>query len=288
MVEQGAKGFKCFLIETQLGVRRFIYLRVKLLLDGALMQEFPMVTEADLKPAMKALEPTGTVLLFHAELDEHAHDEPTTDESTKDPSLYETYLSSRPAKWEIDAISSIINMQKSYPGLRCHIVHLSTAQALPLIRDAKANGAKLTVETCFHYLCLSSSTIPDGRAEFKCSPPIRDEANREALWEALLDGTIDSVVSDHSPCVPEKKRVGVNGTDLMQAWAGISTLGLGLNLLWTEASKRGVGIDKIVHWMSEQTAVHGGLQDRKGKIAVGYDADFIVFDPNAEYTVCHV
>ncbi|THH07312.1 hypothetical protein EW146_g9357 [Bondarzewia mesenterica] len=260
LVEAGVKGFKCFMIES--GV-----------------EEFPCVTESDLNPAMKALEDAGSVLLFHAEFDNTA----PSSQPIADPTLYSTFLASRPQTFEIDAISRIIALHHLYPGLRCHIVHLSAAQALPLIRDAKASGIKLTVETCFHYLCLSASAIPRGRPEFKCCPPIRDDANREALWDALEEGTIDFVVSDHSPCIAELKKVDEG--DIMGAWGGISTLGLGLSLLWTEGKKRGIGIGKILDWTSAKTAKHAALSERKGRIGVGYDADFVIWDPEARYTV---
>jgi allantoinase len=224
------------------------------------------------------MQDTGSVLLFHAEVDDHP-----SSTGTEDPTLYSAFLNSRPETFEVEAISRIVDLQKDFPTLRCHIVHLSAAHALPIIRSAKAAGHKLTVETCFHYLCLASGTIPDGRPEFKCCPPIRSEANREALWDALLDGTIDCVVSDHSPCVAELKKLGEG--DVMAAWGGISTLGFGLSLLWTEGRKRNVPIGTIVRWMSEKTANHAGLGKRKGKIAVGYDADFIIWDPDVQYTV---
>ena len=222
---------------------------------------------------------TGSVLLFHAEVDNHSVPSPNLDDLTQ----YSTFLNSRPEAFEVDAISCIADLQKEYTTLRCHIVHLSAARALPIIRKAKAAGHKLTVETCFHYLCLASGTIPNGRPEFKCCPPIRDDANREALWAALLDGTIDCVVSDHSPCVAELKKQDEG--DIMGAWGGISTLGLGLSLLWTEARKRNVPIGTILQWTSQETANHAGLADRKGKIAVGYDADLVVWDPDAEFIV---
>lgn len=226
---------------------------------------------------------TESVLLFHAEFDDSSLDD---EQASKDPTLYSTFLSSRPQTFEINAISRITSLQRSYPSLRCHIVHLSAAQSLPLIREAKASGSKLTVETCFHYLCLSASSIPHGRPEFKCCPPIRDDENREALWEALKDGTIDFVVSDHSPCVAELKKVDEG--DIMAAWGGISTLGLGLSLLWTEGRKRGVEIGKIMEWTSGETAKHAALSDRKGRIQSGYDADLIVWDPEIQYTVNHL
>ena len=162
-------------------------------------------------------------------------------------------------------------------------MHLSASDALPLIRAAKRAGLPLTVETCFHYLALAAQHIPHGRPEFKCCPPIREDANREALWAALLDGTIDCVVSDHSPCVAALKRL--DDGDIMAAWGGISTLGLGLSLLWTEARKRGVGIGRVVDWLCVRTAQHAGLEGRKGKIQAGYDADLVVWDPEAETKV---
>jgi allantoinase len=220
-----------------------------------------------------------TTLLFHAEVDDR-DGQPT---SPEDSTVYSTFLSSRPESFEVDAISQIIDLQKEFPTVRCHIVHLSAAQALPIIRSAKAAGHRLTVETCFHYLCLASDSISDGRPEFKCCPPIRDAANREALWAALLDGTIDCVVSDHSPCVAELKKLDQG--DIMGAWGGISTLGFGLSLLWTEGRKRKVPIGTILRWVSENTASHAGLGDAKGKIAVGYDADLVIWDPDAQYTV---
>ena len=201
-----------------------------------------------------------------------------------DPTLYRTFLDSRPEKLETDAISLITALQVKYPHLRCHIVHLSASSALPLIRAAKSTGLNLTVETCFHYLCLSTNDIPLGRPEFKCCPPIRELTNRELLWQGLNAGLIDCVVSDHSPCVAELKSFA-NG-DIMSAWGGISTLGLGLSLLWTEGRKRGAGISQIIDWTSRKTAEHAGLGHLKGQLKVGLDGDFIIWDPNAEFTVC--
>jgi allantoinase len=231
---------------------------------------------------MSVLKDKETALLFHAEVDDR-EDHPTPIANPGDPTVYSTFLKSRPESFEVDAIWQIINLQKEFPTLRCHIVHLSAARALPIIRSAKAAGHKLTVETCFHYLCLASDSIPDRHPEFKCCPPIRDAGNREVLWAALLDGTIDCVVSDHSPCVAELKKLDQG--DIMGAWGGISTLGFGLSLLWMEGRKRNVPIGTILRWVSENTASHAGLGDRKGKIAVGYDADLVIWDPEAQHTV---
>jgi allantoinase len=152
-----------------------------------------------------------------------------------------------------------------------------------MIQQAKSSGVRLTIETCFHYLCLSAEEIPHGRPEFKCCPPIREGKNRELLWDALTSGLIDCVVSDHSPCVAELKCL--DDGNIMNAWGGISTLGLGLSLLWTEGSKRGISIGSIMEWTSAKTAQHAGLGARKGKLEVGYDADFIIWDPDVEIEV---
>jgi allantoinase len=221
------------------------------------------------------------VLCFHAELEQPGAQPSAHDHG--DPTQYETFLASRPEQLEVDAIELITSLHKRYPSLRLHIVHLSASSALPLIRAAKASGLPLTVETCFHYLALTADAIPAGRPEFKCCPPIRDDANREALWAALLDGTIDCVVSDHSPCVAELKKVDTG--DIMSAWGGISTLGLGLSLLWTEGRKRVVGIGKIVDWVCARTAKHAGLDDRKGQLKVGYDGDIVIWDSEAKFKV---
>lgn len=183
---------------------------------------------------------------------------------------------------ELAAVSMVISLNKRYPTLRTHIVHLSSALAIPLLRDAK-NLYPLTVETCYHYLCLDSSTIPAGHPQFKCCPPIRSKENREALWEALKDGTIDFIVSDHSPCIASLKCLDTG--DVMKAWGGISGLGLGISLLWTEGSKRGISLSNLVEWLSERPAQHAGLSSRKGRIEVGYDADFAIFDPSARFIV---
>jgi allantoinase len=243
------------------------------------------VTEGDLHKSMSALkDQPSTVLAFHAELD--TPEGPLPDVSLHVQTHYSTFLNSRPQHLEVNAISLITQLQTHhFPSSRCHIVHLSAASALPIIRKAKAEGARLTVETCFHYLCLSSDEIPDGKPEFKCCPPIRDNANRESLWEALRDGTIDFVVSDHSPCVADLKKLDEG--DIMSAWGGISTLGLGLSLLWTESQKnqKWVGLSQIVKWTSTAAAEHAGLDATKGAIKVGADADVVFWDPEAEFQV---
>ena len=218
------------------------------------------------------------VLLFHAELED-----PVKEDAKPDPREYSTFLASRPQKLETNAISLVIKLQKSFPKVRCHVVHLSAASALPMIREARAEGLPITIETCFHYLCLAAEDIPAGHAEFKCCPPVREASNRDQLWEALKDGTIDCIVSDHSPCVLELKRP--EDGDLMAAWGGISTLGLGLSLLWTEGEKRDVTLAQIIDWTSKKSAEHAGLHVSKGQLKVGYDGDFVIWDDNAEFKV---
>lgn len=220
----------------------------------------------------------SSVLLFHAELDSNV---PAPDKA--DPRHYDTFLHSRPQKFESDAISLVYKLQRTYPQLRTHIVHLSAASALPIIREAKSLGLPLTVETCFHYLCLNAENIPDGHTEFKCCPPVREESNRDGLWDALKEGAIDCVVSDHSPCVVDLKNP--DSGDIMSAWGGISTLGLGLSLLWTEAKKREVSLKRVVDWMSKKTAEHAGLGESKGQLKLGNDGDFALWDPEASFEV---
>ncbi|KAK7053281.1 Allantoinase [Paramarasmius palmivorus] len=282
LVEAGVKGFKCFLIESgveidtwhRLGISMRFGKRSAQIHGHTPMLIIDFVAKKDI-PA--------TTLLFHAELEEESAGQATVTE--QDRTSYHTFLQSRPQDLEINAISLITKLQKSYPSLRCHIVHLSAASALPIIKAARASGAKLTVETCFHYLCLASDDIPKGRPEFKCCPPIREAHNCDKLWAALKDGTIDCVVSDHSPCVAELKCF--NDGDIMGAWGGISSVGLGLSLLWTEGRKRGVGISDISKWTSLNTARHAGLDNIKGKLAVGYDADMVIWDPEAEFEVSY-
>lgn len=232
--------------------------------------------------------------MFHAELDAptHTHTDAKHPTST-DPSEYATFLESRPQQWEISALQLILRIARSYPDLRFHIVHLSASDAVPLLQSALlGNGdtgplKNLTVETCFHYLCLQDTDIPPNATQFKCCPPIRDESNRLKLIDALLDGTIQYVVSDHSPCVPELKK-----GDFISAWGGVSGLGLGLSLLWTELGVGGrVELGQIVEWMGLVQTKQVGLQGKKGVLQKGAAADFVVFDPNAKFEVtpvCHL
>lgn len=264
MIEAGVPGFKCFLVHSGI-------------------DDFPHVTEGDLLEAMPILASHGSVLLVHAELPGPI-DEASAEiaRSHADPRAYSTFLRSRPRASENQAIAMMIGLAKK-TKCRVHVVHLSSSDALPMIARAKSEGVPLTVETCPHYLTFAAEDVPPGETQFKCCPPIRERENREKLWEGLADGTIDAVVSDHSPCTPALKRREVG--DFMQAWGGISGLQLGLSAVWTEAKKRGFSLVDVVRWMSARTAKLAGLDDRKGSIAKGKDADFVVFDEDATIEV---
>lgn len=255
LAEGGVLGCKAFLVHSGI-------------------DDFPNATEADLARAMPVLRDHGLPLLAHAELDLGAKvDEPN-------PRAYRGYLQSRPRVWEDEAIRLLIGLCRQ---TRCpvHIVHLSSASSLPLLRAAKAEGLPLTVETCPHYLCLEAESIPDGATLFKCAPPIRDHANREALWAALFEGVIDFVITDHSPCIPALKRL--DSGDFRKAWGGIASLQLGLPAVWSEARHRGADLLQLAAWMSAGPAAFAGLERRKGRIAPGLDADLVIWDPDETF-----
>jgi allantoinase len=258
LLDAGVPGVKCFLVPSGI-------------------DEFPNVTEKDLLVAMPALARRGAVLLVHAELPGPIEAAGTAG----DPRAYSTWLRSRPNAAEDEAIALVVRLAAT-TGCRVHIVHLSSASALPLLKNARSEGVPVTVETCPHYLTFTAEDVPDGRTEWKCAPPIRERANREALWEALRDGTIDMVVSDHSPCTPELKARGSG--DFLAAWGGISSLQLLLPALFTEASRRGFGVEDVVRWSCERPAALAGLPS-KGRLEPGRDADLVVWYPEKELAV---
>jgi allantoinase len=222
--------------------------------------------------------------LIHAELEQ----EPIPPEDTIEISdKYQSFLDSRPRKWENDAIDLMVSLgeQAKAQGIdaHIHIVHLSSSDAIEKIANAKKSGLKLTAETCPHYLTLFSENIPDGKTLFKCCPPIREDENRQQLWQALKSGDIDFIVSDHSPCTPELKKI--DSGDLEHAWGGISALQFGLPLIWTEAKQRGFSLQAISYLMSTATAKFVGLDDKKGNIAVGAYADILVFDDEKQVII---
>ena len=249
---------------------------VKAFLCHSGIDDFPAAGEADLRAALPILAERGKPLLVHAEL--------ATDAAPPagDPRRYATYLESRPPSWEREAVALL---QRLCRELRApiHVVHLSAASVAQLVAEARREGLKMTAETCPHYLALAAEEVEDGRTEFKCAPPVRGRANRDALWHALADGTIGLVVSDHSPCPPLLKQPASG--DFMAAWGGIASLQLALPVVWTEARRRGVGLAQVVGWMAEAPARLAGLAASKGRIAPGYDADLVAFDPDTTFAV---
>src|SRR6266481_8301719 len=262
LAEAGVLGYKCFLVHPGI--------------DG-----FTMVSRGQLEAAMPAVAKAGLPLLVHAELPGPV-EEATNRQQGRDWKQYSTYLASRPDAAEVEAIRMVIDLSRRF-GCRVHIVHLSSVEALADLKSARAEGLPITVETCPHYLHFAAEDIADGATAFKCAPPIRAHANRERLWQALEDGDIDLIASDHSPCLPEMKTRG-DGS-FLEAWGGIASLQLALPVIWTEARLRAIPITKVVRWMSEQPAKLAGLEHRKGAIKVGHDADLVVFDPDASSIV---
>jgi allantoinase len=259
---EGALAFKCFLAESGVG-------------------EFSHVQEAELRAGMKELARLGAPLFVHAELPGPLADGERAALGL-DPRRYATYLASRPRRAEDAAIELVLRVARE-TGARAHVVHLSSSDALALFRAARESRTSLTVETCPHYLTFAAEEIPDGATEFKCAPPIREGNNRERLWDALREGLVDQVVTDHSPSTAALKCSGSG--DFMKAWGGISSLQLGRSAVWTEARARGRTIRDLVEWMSAAPARLVGLQGRKGAIAVGCDADLVIWDPDAAFEV---
>ena len=270
---EGVFGFKCFLVDS--GV-----------------SEFPAVTEADLASAMPVLTKIGAPLLVHAELlgpieaaaaarrSELGLLAPLAGPMGKNR-RYSAYLQSRPKEAENQAIALMIRLCREH-RTRIHIVHLSSSDALTAIFHARSAGLPLSVETCPHYLNFVADEIPDGATAYKCAPPIRERENREFLWAALAGGLIQMVVSDHSPAPADMKHV--RSGDFFKAWGGISSLQLGLSVIWTAASGRGYSMIQLAEWMCRGPARLAGL-NRKGAIDVGYDADLVVWSPESEFTV---
>ena len=255
--DAGVFGFKCFLLPS--GV-----------------DEFPPLDPADLEAYLGVLRGFDGLLIVHAE-DSTAIERAPACHGPR----YLDFLASRPRAAEDLAIGHVIQAA-GRTGARAHILHLSSGDALAMLAGARRDGVRVTAETCPHYLVLSAEEVPDGATQFKCCPPVREAANRELLWRGLADGTIDCVVSDHSPCTPELKRLEIG--DFGLAWGGISSLELGLPVVWTEARRRGFALTDVVRWMAEGPARLVGLR-RKGRIAPGHDADLCVFAPDQAFVV---
>ena len=253
--EAGVYGFKCFLLHS--GV-----------------DEFPPLDDAQLRAAMREIAGFDGLLIVHAE-------DAGCVEEAPHGAHYDDFLHSRPREAENRAIERIVELSRE-TGCRVHVLHVSSADALPLIADAKRAGVRITAETCPHYLTFTAEEVPDGATQFKCCPPIREESNREQLWDGLRAGVLDIVVSDHSPTTVDLKALDTR--DFGVAWGGISTLQLGLSAIWTGARERGIPLADVVRWMAAGPADLVGLT-RKGRIAVGADADLCVLAPDEEWEV---
>lgn len=264
LARAGVRGFKCFLSPS--GV-----------------DEFQHVGEADLRDAMPILASLGLPLLAHAEWPALLRDPTLTpDGALADPRRYATWLNSRPPESERAAIALLVRLAHEY-GVRVHIVHLATGSALRDLGAARSDGIAVTIETCPHYLTFASEDIAAGRTAFKCAPPIRSRAEREALWQGLSSNQIDLIATDHSPSPPVLKHLDAG--DFVRAWGGIASLQIGLSAVWTGMCERGVPMDRLAAWMAAAPARLAGLTGTKGVITVGADADLAFWDPEAESVV---
>lgn len=257
LIEKGVLGFKAFL--THSGI-----------------DDFPNVSEADLRKVMPLIAAAGLPLLVHCELTD------TIQRSSGDTRLYNNYLQTRPKEWEDEAIALMIRLCEA-TNCRVHIVHLSSAGSIDQVSKAKQKGLPLTVETGQHYLFFDASQVKDGQTQFKCAPPIREKENNEQLWDALKNGIIDLVATDHSPTLPALKEM--ESGDFMKAWGGVASLQFALPVLWTAAKKRNINFNEVVKWLCENPAKLIGKQRSKGKIAEGYDADLVVLNDQEVFTV---
>ncbi|MGD0528064.1 MAG: allantoinase AllB [Polyangiaceae bacterium] len=265
LADAGCVAFKCFLVHS--GV-----------------DDFPHVDEDVLRGAMPILSAAGVPLLVHAELAGPIDAALRQQGNLSDAELtrYVHWLESRPKAAENEAVDLVIRLSR-LTGAAAHVVHLSSADALVALRAARDAGARVSAETCPHYLTFASEDVPDGATEFKCAPPIRERHNREQLWQGLADGLVTQVVTDHSPSPAALKCV--DSGDFTRAWGGIASLELGLEATWTEASARGFELPAVVEWMCGATARLVGLDGRKGSIAPGRDADLVFWDPDGERVV---
>jgi allantoinase len=258
LLESGVFGLKAFL--THSGI-----------------DEFPASTAEELIPVLQLLKEFNMPLLVHCELDE-AHSEEQLFE--QNPCSYSAYLHSRPREWENNAIALMIDLCRMTQA-HIHIVHLSSAGAIPMIRKAKHEGLPLTVETAPHYLFFSSENIPDKATHYKCAPPIREKENNDKLWEALKDGTIDFIATDHSPAPPELKEM--ESGNFKKAWGGIAGLQFSLSAIWSKAREKNIPAENITRWMCENPALLLGIEKRKGYLQKGFDADICIWNPDEKF-----
>jgi allantoinase len=255
LIDAGVRGFKCFLVPSGVG-------------------EFAHVGEGTLRHVMPTLARRDVPLLVHAELPSWLCEHRGRVERYRD------YEATRPPHAERAAIHLMARLARQ-TGARVHIVHVSSAAGADELTAARAGGAPITGETCPHYLTMTDDEIPDGATEFKCAPPIRSASDRDALWRALENGAIDLVATDHSPAPPSMKCRG----DFVRAWGGIASLELSLAAVWTRARERKCALSDLAAWLSAAPAALAGLSGRKGRIAPGYDADLVVWDPEGAFTV---
>ena len=262
LIDKGVLGFKAFL--THSGI-----------------DEFPNVTEVDLRKAMPIIAKANLPLLVHCELTSPLAF-PLYYREGPGVRSYKNYLASRPKEWEDNAIALMIKLCEEF-NCHVHIVHLSSANSIEQIRRAKKKGLPLTVETAQHYLYFNAEEIKDGATEYKCAPPIREAYNNERLWQALKEGIIDFVATDHSPCIPKLKQLETG--NFMKAWGGIASIQFALPVLWTAAKQRNHSLNDIAKLLCENPAKLIGKQQRKGKIDKGFDADLIIFEPEKSFVV---
>jgi allantoinase len=260
LIDAGVLGFKTFL--THSGI-----------------DDFPNTGFYDLEKAAPILSSHDLPLLVHAELDRTHEGQKELDEN---PTSYQAYLKSRPKAWEDEAIEKLVNLSETFK-LRIHIVHLSSANSIEPIKAARRKGLQVTVETCPHYLFFSSENIADADTRFKCAPPIREHANNEKLLQALMEGTLDFVVTDHSPAPPSLKKTETG--NLKEAWGGISSLQFSLPVMWTLLKKNNFPVETISQLMSGHVASFLRMDNSKGKIAAGFDADLVVWNPEKKFIV---
>ena len=261
--DAGVLGYKCFLVDSGL-------------------EEFPPVSVKELARVLPVLNELDAVLLVHAELPEPIARAAPGCGLEAQPTSYDAFLRSRPVEAETQAVAALVRLSAE-TGAAVHVVHVSAAETADVLAEVRGRGLPVTAETCPHYLTFAAEEVPDGATAFKCAPPIREARHREALWQALDDGVLDLVAGDHSPCPVALKRL--DSGNFAEAWGGISSLQLSLPAVWTEARSRGHTVSDVMSWMCEAPARLAGVADRKGRIAPGYDADLVIWDPEASFRV---